>query len=134
MEDTMLTTTSFQATVRDIPAIRVAALPHRGDYINIGSTFERLSALAAAQGLFGPHTRSFGIYYDDPSATPRESLRSDACITLPDRGVPGGDLELREIRGGRYAVSSRSRIDGSTEPGSPGAVRRPPTLPPSRST
>jgi DNA gyrase inhibitor GyrI len=41
----------------------------------------------------GSDTRSFGTYYDDPSATRVEALRSDACITVPDDWTPsGGDL------------------------------------------
>jgi AraC family transcriptional regulator len=104
-EDVMDTTMTYQATVREIPTIRVAALAHHGDYMTIGSTFERLAATAGAQGLFAPNTRSFGIYYDDPSAVARESLRSDACITVPDGWSPSGELRLLEIRGGRYAVT-----------------------------
>jgi AraC family transcriptional regulator len=104
-EDAMDTTMTYQATIRETPALRVAALAHRGDYMNIGSTFERIMAMAAGQGLLGPWTRSFGIYYDDPASTPREALRADACLTLPDGTLPGGDLQLREIRGGRYAVT-----------------------------
>ena len=103
-EDDMDTTT-YQATIRETATIRVAALAHRGDYQTIGSTFQRLSTIAAGLGLFGPSTRSFGVYYDDPSATPRDALRSDACITVPDGWTPSGELELREIRGGRYAVT-----------------------------
>ena len=104
-EDAMDTTMTYEATIRETPALRVAALAHTGDYMNIGSTFERLMAMAAGQDLLGPWTRSFGIYYDDPASTPREALRADACITLPDGKLPDGDLQLREIRGGRYAVS-----------------------------
>ena len=100
----METTIGYQVTIREQPAIRVAALPHRGDYQKIGATFERLAAMAAGQGLFGPATRSFGIYYDDPKASPRDGLRADACITVPDAWTPQGGLELREIPGGRYAV------------------------------
>jgi AraC family transcriptional regulator len=103
-EDAMDTTT-YHATIREAPALTVAGLAHSGDYINIGSTFERLMAMAGGQGLLGPWTRSFGIYYDDPASTPREALRADACVTLPDDKMPGGDLQLREIRGGRYAVT-----------------------------
>jgi AraC family transcriptional regulator len=103
LEDAMETTMSYQVTIRDQQAIRVAALPHRGDYSRIGSTFERLTAMAAGQGLLGPGSRSFGIYYNDPK-TATEELRADACITVPDDWTPQGGLELREIRGGRYAV------------------------------
>ena len=104
-EDAMDTTTAYHATIRETPALRVAALAHNGDYINIGSTFERLMAMAGGQGLLGPWTRSFGVYYDDPASTPREALRSDACLTLPDGTSPSGELQVREIRGGRYAVT-----------------------------
>jgi AraC family transcriptional regulator len=104
-EDAMDTTTAYHATIRETPALRVAALAHSGDYINIGSTFERLMAMAGGQGLLGPWTRSFGVYYDDPASTPREALRADACLTLPDGKLPSGGLQVREIRGGRYAVT-----------------------------
>jgi len=104
-EDAMDTTMTYEATIRETPALRVAALAHHGDYINIGSTFERLMAMAAGQDLLGPWTRSIGIYYDDPASTPREALRADACVTLPDGKLPDGDLRLGEIRGGRYAVT-----------------------------
>jgi AraC family transcriptional regulator len=50
-EDAMDTTTAYHATIRETPALRVAALAHSGDYINIGSTFERLMAMAGGQGL-----------------------------------------------------------------------------------
>lgn len=97
-------TTTYEATIRDTPALRVAALAHRGEYQRIGSTFERLMALAAGQGLLGADTRTFGIYYDDPSVTPMNALRADACVVVPDGRAPAGDLELKEIRGGRYAT------------------------------
>lgn len=48
--------------------------------------------------------RTFGIYYDDPSATPVEALRSGACISVLHDWTAGGGLQRREIRGGRYAV------------------------------
>jgi AraC family transcriptional regulator len=102
-EDAMETMT-YEAVIRHTAPIRVAALPHRGPYMNIGSTFERLLALAGGQGLLGPGLRTFGIYYDDPAATPASALRADACLTVPDGRAPGGELELREIRGGRFAV------------------------------
>jgi len=97
-------TTTYEVTVRTTPSIRVAALPHSGPYTNIGTTFERLMAMAGGQGLLGPGLRTFGVYYDDPVATPVSSLRADACLVIPDGVVPTGDLQVSEIRGGRYAV------------------------------
>jgi len=104
-EDAMDTTTSYETTITTTPTLRVAALRHRGEYQTIGSTFERLMALAAGQGLLGADPRTFGIYHDDPSVTPANALRSDACLLVPDGRTPTGELELREIRGGRYATA-----------------------------
>jgi AraC family transcriptional regulator len=101
MKETMI----YQTTTREMRAIRVAALAHRGDYTKIGTTFEQLAAIAVGMNLFCPSTRSFAIYYDDPSSTPREALRSETCLTVPEGWSPNGRLELREIRGGRYAVT-----------------------------
>jgi AraC family transcriptional regulator len=102
--ETVDTGVRYQAMLRELSKITVATLPHQGDYHKISATFGRLAAMAGALGLFGPGTRSFGIYYDDPSATPVEALRSEACLSVPDDWAPSGDLQRREIRGGRYAV------------------------------
>jgi AraC family transcriptional regulator len=101
----MKETMSYHTTIRQTPPIRVAALGHRGDYKQINATFGQLAAAAAGMNLFGPSTRSFGVYYDDPSATPQDELRSDACLTVPEGWSPEGRLEARMIRGGRYAVT-----------------------------
>jgi AraC family transcriptional regulator len=103
-EEGAMETMTYEATIRQTGAIRVAALRHHGPYMNIGSTFERLLALAGGQGLLGPKIRTFGVYYDDPAATPVSALRADACLVIPDAQVPIGDLQVGEIRGGRYAV------------------------------
>jgi AraC family transcriptional regulator len=102
-EDAMDTAT-YDATIRTTPTLRVATLAHRGEYQTIGSTFQRLMTMAAAQGLLGADGRTFGIYYDDPSATPVGALRSDACVVVADGREPSGELQLKEIRGGRYAT------------------------------
>jgi AraC family transcriptional regulator len=100
-----LQTTTCHAMIQEIPPIRVAALIHRGNYHAISATFQRLSTIAAGQGAFGRTTRVFGIYYDDASITPGDALRSEACITVPDGWTPSGEVQLHEIRGGRYAVT-----------------------------
>lgn len=96
---------SYQAIVRETPAIRVAALAHRGDYAQVSTAFERLTAVAEGMKLLGPSTRCFAIYYDDPTVTPAAALRSAACITVPEGWSPSDPLEIRDIPGGRYAVT-----------------------------
>lgn len=46
--------TTPAVTIRETPPIRVAALAHSGDYQRIGGTYDRLTAMAAGQGLLGP--------------------------------------------------------------------------------
>jgi AraC family transcriptional regulator len=90
--------------IRASPTLSLLALRHEGDYERIGATFERLNALAVGRGWVGPTTRFFGVYYDDPAATPALALRSDACLTAPDDSSSDADLRLLAISGGRYAV------------------------------
>jgi len=101
---TMNGVSTYQATIRETPGIGVAALAHRGDYQDIPGTFVRLVAKAGALGLLVPGARSFGIYYDDPTATPVSALRAHACLSVSDDWTPGGELERCDIQGGRYAV------------------------------
>ena len=54
-------TRAFKAAYGVPPARYRASLAHSGDYINIGSTFERLMAMAGGQGLLGPWTRSLCV-------------------------------------------------------------------------
>jgi AraC family transcriptional regulator len=97
-------TAMHEITFRDEPALRLAALAHRGSYSTMGTTFDRLAAWAAARGLIGPETRFLGLYHDDPMTVPEAELRSDACLTVPP-GVEGGDgVRIVELPPTRCAV------------------------------
>lgn len=92
-------TPAFRTLNQTVP---LAALPHYGDYMQIGQAFERLGAIA--RPWLGQESRWYGIYLDDPSAVPTEQLRSAACVTLPPgQAVPDG-LETWRIEAGRYVV------------------------------
>lgn len=83
-------------------AIPLVCRPHRGPYMQIGQAFDTLDHWASGHA-FEP-ARVFALYYDDPSVTPPEALRSAAGIALP-AGTPLGEgLERAEIPAGRYAV------------------------------
>jgi AraC family transcriptional regulator len=96
----------FRGTVamRKSDPIAVAALRHDGDHAGIGSTFERLNAIAIGRGWVTAETRYFGIYYADPAAMAAAHLRSDACLTAPAGFAGEGDLRPLTIAGGRHAV------------------------------
>jgi AraC family transcriptional regulator len=87
------------------PAQRLLALAHSGDFMQIGSVFKRLLAIARSQGLAGPETLTIGIYYDDAAVTPVDALRSHACIAVPPTlTVAPGGLELIDLPEGDVAV------------------------------
>jgi AraC family transcriptional regulator len=91
-------------TVKTMPAVRVAALQHDGDYQMIGESFGKLAAWAAGKGFLTLSTPSFGIYYDDPLSKPKNELRSEACLAAP-QGIEGdGKVRMLEIASGRCAV------------------------------
>lgn len=94
-------TSMLDVTIRQEPALRLAALPHRGAYTGIGAVFDRLMAWAGARNLVTPETRFIGIYHDDPTSVPERQLRSEACMTVP-LGVEAGEgvriLELPPTR------------------------------------
>jgi AraC family transcriptional regulator len=81
---------SYEIVMREEPALRLAAMGHRGAYTGIGTVFDRIMAWAGARGLIGEHTRFIGLYHDDPTSVAEQDLRSDACLTVP-AGVAGGD-------------------------------------------
>ena len=97
-------TTMHHVTIREEPALRLAALPHRGEYTGIGGVFDRLSAWAAPRGLIGPDTRFIGLYYDAPKTVPERDLRSDACVTVPPDVEPSDGVRIIELPATRVAV------------------------------
>ena len=101
---TLEETAMFDVTIRAEPALRLAALPHRGPYSTMGTSFDQLSAWAAARGLIGPETRFIGLYHNDPMTVPEAELRSDACLTVP-AGTEGGDgVRILDLPATRCAV------------------------------
>ena len=94
----------YSVEIREIPALRLAALRHTGPYMQIGGTFERLFALAAPRGLMGPDSQCIGRYYDDPESVAPSALRADACVTLPAGIVPDGAVQLIEQPACRCAI------------------------------
>lgn len=95
---------TMQVDIEQLPALRLATVPHIGPYNQIGAAFERLGAIAGGAGLFAhPGAMMVAAYQHDPDATPVDELRSDAGISIPDTvAVPAGLEELR-IAAGRYA-------------------------------
>jgi AraC family transcriptional regulator len=95
--------TMYEVKITQLAPVGVAALAHHGAYHDIGATFEKLAAWAAAHRV-PPTNRNFGLYYDDPESKPAQELRSDACVEVPSDLQVDGAVRRLEIAGGRYAV------------------------------
>ncbi len=96
---------SMQLEIRELARTRVAFLRHVGPYDQVGKTWEALCDWAGRECLFGPDVRHFGASYDDPEVTPADKLRYDACITVDESVSAAGEIGVRWIEGGRYAVA-----------------------------
>jgi AraC family transcriptional regulator len=93
----------MKAEIIDQPAMRVAAVEHRGPYHRIGEAFGKLGEIAGPAGLFGPGAKMIGVYYDNSDSTPESELRAHAGITVSETAkLPPGLTEVR-IPAGRVA-------------------------------
>ncbi len=66
--------------------------------------WEKICAFAGKKKLYGFKTEFIGISYDDPTVTEPEKLRYEACITVSKDVEPDGEMGVKEIAGGKYAV------------------------------
>jgi len=97
--------TIMNVQIKNIPAMRVAAVHHVGPYNRISAAFGRLNELAGQAGLIRGKPMMLALYHDDPETTPEAELSSDAAIVVPeDAKVPAG-LNEHRLPGGRYACT-----------------------------
>lgn len=90
--------------IRETPSLRLAALPHRGAYPEIGRAFGQVAAVFTAQGLWPQACGMVGVYYDSPADVPEAELRSHAGIVVgADLSLPS-DLQEVLLPGGRHGV------------------------------
>jgi len=66
---------------------------------------------AGPRDLIGPNTLIIGISHDSPEVTPPEKCRYDACITVDESVQPDGQIGIRELGAGKYAIH---RFEGPT--------------------
>jgi AraC family transcriptional regulator len=97
----------YEVEIVDFNRLSLIGYQYKGDYMEIGSTFDKLFVYAASHDLLCDQTRSIGLYYDDPKSVATNQLRAMACITLNhDVELAGDDSSLQtvEIPPGRCAT------------------------------
>jgi AraC family transcriptional regulator len=91
--------------VREMPVQHVAYMRYVGPYgpHGIPELWERFVRWVSAHDLLA--SPKLGIAHDDPSITPPEKCRYDACVVVPRDFKPDRSVNLADIAGGRYAVA-----------------------------
>ena len=91
--------------IRTTAPVPVLFVRRTGPYYQAaGEAFGVLCQFAGPRGLLGPSVRMIGISHDDPHVTDESKLRYDACVTLNREAKPEGEVGLKTIAGGKYAV------------------------------
>ncbi len=66
--------------------------------------WQKLWAYIEKNKLSGPEMEYYGIIHDDTEITEAEKCRYDACITIDTDLKPEGQIGVKKIQGGKYAV------------------------------
>lgn len=95
----------FNVEIKDLPTRKLAAIAHKGDYMEIGNTFQKVFMWGMKHQKMGPAAPGYGLYYDDPSEVAADQLRSEAGFMV-DEEISDDEIGLRtlDVKGGRYAV------------------------------
>lgn len=77
-----------------------------GEYgnVNYGDAWERLWAAVKEQKLFTAGIEHIGICHDDPKVTEGNKCRYDACLVIHKQAKEHGEIGLKNIQGGNYAI------------------------------
>lgn len=94
----------FPVSTRTDPARRLAAVPHKGPYPEIGRAFEKLGSTVAARGLYGRFGHMVGVFYDSTADVRPADLRSHAGLEAPADIPIAPPLEEVVLPAGRHAV------------------------------
>lgn len=79
-----------------------------GAYNNLDfpGTFAKLWSYVKERKLFSAGIEHIGIYHNDPKVTEVEKLRSDVCLVICKPAEPHGEIGVKDIAGGKYAIFS----------------------------
>ncbi|GET31599.1 AraC family transcriptional regulator [Prolixibacter bellariivorans] len=74
--------------------------------LDFPGTFAKLWSFVKEQKLYSAGIEHVGVYYDDPKVTESSKLRSDVCLVIKKPVQPKGEIDVKVIPGGKYAVFS----------------------------
>ncbi len=107
----------FELTVRELDALPLLAVEHRGSYMGIGRAFDLLFARLSSAGLARPGMRMLALFFDDPALVLERDLRSQAAVAGYAQ-ANGDDIDLlpTSVPAGPYAVLTHTGPYASMKP------------------
>ena len=96
----------LKVEVKDLPGKQVAYIRLNGGYKEIDylGTWMRLLQFAKEQNIQPLSFSPICLYHDDPKVTEQDKLRTSVCLVLPRVRKPKGEVGVKEIPGGKYAI------------------------------
>ena len=95
----------MEAEIKRMDSRQVVFIRHVGPYDQCRVAWVKLCAWAEAKGLLERDTTAIGLCHDDPEVTPLNKIRYDACLVVPNKTGPEGEIGRQEIPSGDYAVT-----------------------------
>ncbi|WP_068703918.1 AraC family transcriptional regulator [Paludibacter jiangxiensis] len=79
---------------------------HTGDYSSLDfcGAWTKLWGCVKSQKLFTAGIEHICIYHDDPKVTEPDKLRTDICLVIHKPAQPEGEIGVKTMPGGKYAV------------------------------
>ncbi len=74
--------------------------------LDFPGAFSKLWGFVKEHKLYSAGIEHIGLYYDDPKVTESNKLRSDICLTIHKPVKAEGEVDIKLIPGGKYAVFS----------------------------
>lgn len=104
----------IEIEVQEIPVKQIAYIRLSGSYMSLDycSAWQRLWQFVKEQNLFSEEIEHVCVYHNDPKVTEPDKLRTDVCLVLPKLAEAKGEVGVKPLAGGKYAVF---RYQGSYE-------------------
>lgn len=92
--------------ILDIPDKQAAYIRLSGAYQDndYPAAWGKLWQYVKENKLFSAGIEHLCIYHDDPKVTPKDRLRAEVCLVLPKQAAAQGEIGVKKIQGGKYAV------------------------------
>ncbi|MBU1011884.1 MAG: AraC family transcriptional regulator [Bacteroidetes bacterium] len=96
---------NLKPQIKEINEKKVIYVQAIGKYADsAGKAWDQLCEFMKQEKLFTFGLETIGIGHDDPSVTDSDKLRYDACMTIKKDVQPKGNIGVKVIAGGKYAI------------------------------